>query len=417
MTAASGTRVRYRTVLADREFAALFAAQGLSLLGDQLARIALAVLVYRRTGSAFGASATYGVSYLAYLVGGPLLSGFADRYPRLTVMVGCDLLRAPLVLLLCVQSLPLWVVFVVIVALGALAPPFDSARSSLQPDLLVGESYVVGNALMTLTIQLANVLGFVLGGAVVAATSVRGALAVDAATFLVSAGLLLSAVRHRAAAQDAQSRGTLLHDTLEGLRLVSGTPELRALLLVSVLGSIAVTSTEGLAVPTAADLGGGATTAGILTASVPAGFLLGSALVLRVAPAQRTALLPRLLLVAGVPLLASPWATSTAALVVLWTIAGCGATVNLIAGPAFMERCPREFRGRAFGLAATVLLASQGVGLLAAGVLAVHLNPRTAVAVTSAVMLVAATPLLRAQGSSRTIRKGRQADVSGEGRP
>lgn len=408
MTAATGTRVRYRSVLADPEFTSLYAAQSLSLLGDQLARIALAVLVYSRTGSPLAASATFGVSYLAYLLGGPLLSGFADRYPRLTVMVTCDLLRAPLVLLLCVSDLPLWAVFVVIALLGTLAPPFDSARSALQPDLLSGEAYVVGNALMSITIQLANVLGFVLGGAVVAATSVRGALTLDAATFLLSAGLLLLGVRRRGAAQAREDRGTLLHDTLEALRLVARTRALRSLLLVSVLGSIAVTSTEGLAVPTAAepDIGGGATTAGILTAAVPAGFLLGSAVVLRLAPERRLDLLPLLLLVAGVPLLLSPFAPSREALVLLWVVSGAGATVNLVAGPAFMQRCPREFRGRAFGLASTVLQAAQGVGLLAAGVLAERLAPRTTVALVAAIMLVAAVPLLVSQGSSRTVREG-----------
>lgn len=397
----------YRAVLANREFASLYAAQSLSLLGDQLARIALAVLVYRRTGSPFGASATYGVSYLAYLFGGPLLSGFADRYPRLTVMVTCDLLRAPVVLLLCLPDLPLWSVFTAIALLGTLAPPFDSARSSLQPDLLSGEAYVVGNALMSVTVQLANVLGFVLGGAVVATTSVRGALALDAATFLISAGLLLLGVRRRKAAQAPEDRGTLVHDTLDALRLVTRSPVLRSLLLVSMLGSIAVTSTEGLAVPTAAELGGGATTAGVLTATVPAGFLLGSAMVLRLAPSRRLELMPVLLLVAGVPLLLSPVASSTAMLVALWVVSGVGATINLVAGPEFMQRCPREYRGRAFGLASTVLQVSQGLGLLVAGLLAERMTPRNAVAVVAALVLVAAAPGLVSQASTRTVREGR----------
>lgn len=409
MTEGTDTRVRYRTVLANREFSSLYAAQSLSLLGDQLTRIALAVLVYRRTGSPLAASATFGVSYLAYLVGGPLLSGLADRYPRLTVMVSCDLLRAPLVLLLSVPGMPLWSVYLVIALVGTLAPPFDSARSALQPDLLSGEAYVVGNALISVTVQLANVLGFVLGGAVVATTSVRGALTLDAATYLLSAGLLLLGVRRRRPAQEAEDRGTLLSDVLAAMRLVAGTPGLRSLLTVSVLGSIAVTSTEGLAVPTAAErtIGGGATTAGILTAAVPAGFLLGSALVLRLPAARRLELLPLLLLVAGLPLLLSPLAPSREVLVALWVVSGAGATVNLVAGPEFMQRCPREFRGRAFGLASTVLQAAQGLGLLAAGLLAERLAPRTTVAVVAAVMLLLAVPVLVSQGPGRTVREGR----------
>jgi MFS family permease len=174
VSATTSERVRYRAVLANREFAALYGAQCLSLLGDQLARIAIAILVFQRTDSPLAASSTYAVSYLTYLFGGPLLAGLADRYPRLVVMVCCDLVRAPLVLLLCIEGLPMWLVFGLVGLLGGLAPAFDSARSALQPDVLRGESYVVGNALLNVTMQVSQVIGFVLGGTVVALTSVRG---------------------------------------------------------------------------------------------------------------------------------------------------------------------------------------------------------------------------------------------------
>jgi MFS family permease len=389
-------RVRYRTVLAHREFRALFAAQTLSLLGDQLARIALAILVYRRTGSSLAASGTYAVSYLSYLIGGPLLSGMADRYPRLAVMVTCDLLRVPVVLVLCQTSLPLWLVFVLIAVLGALGPPFDSARSALQPDVLVGEAYVVGNTLMNVCVQISQILGFVLGGAVVALASVRGALALDAATFLVSAGVLLHGVRPRPSAQTAV--GSFIKDAAEGLRLVARTPRLRMLLQFAVLASVSVTATEGLAVSVADGLGRGALAAGLLTATVPAGFLVGSAVILRVPSERREELLPWLVLLSTAPLLLTPLLSSLAPLLVVWTVAGAGATVNLVAGPAFVQSCPPDFRGRAYGVASSSLMATQGLGLVAGGWLGTLMDPRTALAVVAAAMLALAVPTMRAQG-------------------
>jgi MFS family permease len=397
-------RVRYRTVLAEPEFRALFAAQTLSLLGDQLARIALAILVYARTGSALQSSATYAVSYLAYLVGGPLLSGLSDRYPRLTVMVVCDLVRVPLVLALCVTDLPLWVVFLLIAGLGAAAPAFDSARSALQPDVLEGEAYVVGNALMNVCVQVSQILGFVLGGAVVALTSVRGALALDAGTFLVSAGVLLHSLRQRPAAQAAAERSTFWRDSAKGLSLVATSTRLRALLLFSVLASVAVTSTEGLAVAVSHELGGGAVAAGLLTATVPAGFLAGSVLVLRTPHERREALLPWLVLLSAAPLLGTPAAGHLALVAVLWVLAGAGATANLVAAPAFVQSCPRDFRGRAYGVASATLMATQGAGLLLGGYLGTLVAPRTAVAAVAALMIVLAVPVLRAQGIGRTVR-------------
>jgi hypothetical protein len=378
--------VTYRSVLGNREFAGLLAAQVLSTTGDQLARIAIALLVYSRTGSAFAASATYAVSYLTYLLGGPVLSAVSDRNPRLTVMVVCDLLRAPLVLLLCVDQVPLWAVFVLLGGIGVLAPPFDSARSAVQPDILVGDSYVVGSAIMNVGIQAAQVLGFMAGGAIVAATSVRGALGLDAASFLVSAGLVLAALKHRAAAQ--ASRASLLSDAADGFRLVGRTPELRRLLAFAILSSAAIIAPEGLAVPIASELGKGALAAGILTGSIPAGFLLGSVLVLRLPMARRLELLPRLAVLGALPLLLSPLVDDVRLLAALWFVAGIGGTVNLVAAAAYVQACPRDFRSRAYGVAITSLNAVQGVVLLAAGALADPFAPRTALALVAALTLL-----------------------------
>ncbi len=111
-------RADYRAVLHNREYVGLLLSQALSMLGDQMSRIALALLVFSRTGSPFAASATYALSYGAYLVGGPLLSTLADRYPRRSVMVISDSLRLLLVAGLVLEP-PVPVIFVLIALLGA----------------------------------------------------------------------------------------------------------------------------------------------------------------------------------------------------------------------------------------------------------------------------------------------------------
>jgi MFS family permease len=78
---------RYRDVFASEEFRALFAAHILSVVGDQFARVALAVLVFNRTASASLTALVYALTFLPSIVGGPLLSGLADRFPRRRVMV------------------------------------------------------------------------------------------------------------------------------------------------------------------------------------------------------------------------------------------------------------------------------------------------------------------------------------------
>ena len=397
-----GERVRYRTVLANREFAGMLVSQALSTSGDQLARIAVAVLVYGRTGSDLAASATYAVSYLTYLLAGPVLSAVSDRRPRLPVMITCDLLRVPLVLILCVHSLPLWAVFAALTALGLVAPAFDAARSATQPDILHGEAYLTGNAIMNIVVQLGQVVGFALGGALVAAVSPQGALAVDAATFIISAGILMAAVQWRPPALQAEEPSNILTDTREGLRFVRATPALRRYLTFALIGSAALITPEGLAVPTARALGGGATAAGVLTATIPAGFVISGLAVLRLPAARRRELLFPLALLALIPLIASPLVSSVSALSAVWLVAGLGAALNLIASSAYVQSCPSEFRSRAYGVAATLLFGVQGGTLLLSGWLADLLGPRSSVAIFGAAGLAAvlALPSLRSRARS-----------------
>src|SRR5215217_3022991 len=97
----------YREVFAVGEFRALFAAHLGSVVGDQFARVALVVLVFQRTGSAALTALTYALTFLPALIGGPLLSGLADRYPRRELMIAVDLGRAVVAGLMAIPALPL----------------------------------------------------------------------------------------------------------------------------------------------------------------------------------------------------------------------------------------------------------------------------------------------------------------------
>lgn len=385
-------RVTVRQVLGVREFQGLLASSALSLAGDQVTRIAVALLVYQRTGSALAVTATVACSYLTWLVGGPLLATLADRMPRRRLMLTCDLLRAALVSLLVLPDVPLGLVFVVLVLVGVLAPPFDAAKSALLPEVLTGERYVVGNAVQSTVFQAAHVAGFLLGGAVVAAVGTRGALALDTLTFLLSAAFLALRVRERPL--PVRAAASLLADAAAGLRVVAYDPHLRRLLSFGLLGALVMIAPEGLAVPVTDSLGGGPRTAGVLTAAVPAGFLVGSFLLLRVPPARREALLPGLVVTSAVALLITPLLPTAALVASAWTIAGVGSALGLIANAAYMQAVPRELRGRAFGVAATTLMAGQGLVLLLLGVLAEQTGAASAVAAAGAAALLLLLPLV-----------------------
>ena len=384
-------RVTYRAVLANREFAAILISQSLSLVGDQIARIALAAVVFRQSHSAFAASATFAISYVTYLVAGPLLSSLSDRYERRLVMVLSDLGRAAVVLVLAITDPPQWGIFGLIFVLAAFAPAFDSARGATLPDVLEGETYIKGNALCNLAFQAAVVGGFVAGGALLAGVGSERALIVDAGTFLFSAGVLHGTLSARRG-DPAPSTTNLFHDTAEGFRLVVANPVLRSLLGYALLGAVAVAAPESLAIPVVSSVGGGSVAAGILTASIPAGFILGSFAVLRLPAGDRPRLLPWLVLVSVVPLIATPAVTSVPALVVLWGLSGLGSSLQLIASAAYVSAAPVQARARAYGLASAALMAGQGAAQFGAGAISsavgIHNGPGAAVAVLAVLTLL-----------------------------
>lgn len=375
-------------------------ADGLSATGDQIARIAVSLLVLERSGSVFAASATYACSYLSWLVGGPFLSAVADHCRRRTVMVVCDLLRMALVGVLVVPGTPLPVVFAVLVAIGLLAPPFEAARSSLLADVLAGERYLVANALLNAMTQAAQLVGFVGGGALVTVLDVEGALLANAATFALSAALLVTHVTDRLHEVPPPPSGTgRVTEAVAGFTLLLRTPRLRLLLGWGLLSAAAVIAPEGLAVAVADEDGRGPLAAGVLTAAVPAGFLVGSWFVLRQPAERRERLFPVMVTASCLALLLTAVVDDLVAITVLWILAGVGNAMQLVANASFVQEVPPHLRGRAFGVAVTLLMAVQGLLLLLAGALAEVAGPRVPVAAVAGVALLL-VPVLVVAGSS-----------------
>src|SRR4051812_47710245 len=136
--------VGFRDVLAVTEFRALFSAQLVSVTGDQLARVALSILVYDRTNSPGWAALTYALTFLPDLVGGPLLSGLADRHPPRTVMVLADVLRALAVAVMAAPGLPLPAGGGLLVGVPLFNPGWDSARAAVLPPGVPGGTVLPG---------------------------------------------------------------------------------------------------------------------------------------------------------------------------------------------------------------------------------------------------------------------------------
>ena len=372
----------FREVFGDPEFRAIWLAELASIAGDQFARVALTVLVYQRTGSPLLTALTYAATYLPWLIGGLLLSGFADRYPRRDVMITADLARLVLVAAMAVPGMPLWSLIVLLFAVTTLNAPFQGARSALRAAILPGDRYALGLAISQITRQVGIVGGFVAGGVVVAYVGVREALVADAATFALSA-LLLTRVRPRAA--PASIRRSPAREMAAGVKLVFGDPRLRTLMLLGWLAAF-YTIAEALAVPYAAHLRAGVVATGVIFAAGPLGSALGMSVFSRgVRPAARLKWMSPMAVGACLVLVACAARPGLIISLVIFAASGVLAAYQVAANAAFVDAAPDTRRGQAYGLANAGMMLGQGLVYVIAGAAATVATPALVVACTGGI--------------------------------
>ena len=383
------------------EFRALWLAQAFSVAGDQLAAVAIAVLVFQRTGSPAWTALSYAMTFLPDLAGGALLAGLADRFPRRRVMVTCDLVRAALVAVMAVPGQPVASLIVVLGVAQLLGAPFQAARGAVLPAALTGDRYLTGVMITRVTVQLGQVTGFAAGAAIVAAMGARVALLADAGTFLFSAALVRAGSRlHRPPTAPGGPAPTWLSTIRAGFSLVARDPRLRSLVgLACVCGAYVVP--EGLAVPYAAQIHAGTSAAGWLLAASPAGMVTGMVALQRFPPQARTRLMGPMAVASCAALLPTVLAPDLAGTLALWFASGVASAYNMITNTVFVQNVPDHARGQAIGLAQAALRLAQGAGILGAGLLAQLLTPGVVVAVMAAAGIVFAVTMAAAW--SRTL--------------
>ncbi|MEQ0557887.1 MFS transporter [Amycolatopsis sp. NEAU-NG30] len=403
----------YREVFGVAQFRILWLAHVQSVLGDQLARVALSILVFDRTGSPAWAAVTYAMTILPNLAGGALLSGLADRFPRRTVMVAADVLRAVLVAVMALPGQPVAVMVVLLAVVQVLYAPFTAARSAVLPAVLTGDRFVVGTAVMRTTDQIGHVAGFGAGAALVTLLGTHTTLLLDAATFAVSALLLatgLQAHRPSAEGQAVRGAGTWWRTLRAGFALVTGDRRLRALVGLACVSGFYVVP-EGLAVPYAAQIHGGTLAVGLLLAANPVGAVLGMLTLKAVRPDRRLRWMGPLAVATCAVLLPTAWAPPLWVTVALWVANGLFSAYDMVANTTFVQIVPDASRGQAIGLAVAAMLTAQGVGVVAGGLLAQAVTPAvviglaglggTLAAVAASLAWRRAAPLLPPAGQER----------------
>ncbi|MFF8408057.1 MFS transporter [Streptomyces omiyaensis] len=398
----------YLDVLRVREFRWVFAAHLLSILGLVVSEIALTVLVYDLTRSPLLSSLTFAVGFVPHLLGGTLLAGLADRYPPRRVLVVCDLVCAGCVALMVVPATPVAALLALRCAVAAVAPVFQGTRMATLADVLgEGDLFVLGRSLLRIVAQSSLLAGFGLGGVLLTLVPARGAIALTAGTFLLSALLL----RLGTAARPARAP-----EAREGLGATWGVlrdRRVRALMLLFWVPPFFVVVPEALATPYAGDLGASTAALGLLMCAMPLGTVAGELLAgSLLGPAVRSRLVAPLLLAGFLPFLLYALRPGVAPAALALVLAGAAGAYTLGLDAWFVAAVPEGRRGRAMTLMTAGMMTVQGLGMAGAG-LAAEFLPVHAVVAGAGVLAVLCVALLLAELRASGFRPKGETELTG----
>ena len=350
---------------------ALLSANGISMLGNELALVAIPLFVLHTTGSAAKTGLAMGGTALALALAffaGPLVDrlGFKRTSVLADIMSGATVAAIPLLYL--TVGLPFWGL-VTLVFLGALFDtPGITARASLIPDLarLADTPVERANGARGATRNAATLLGPALGAGLIVAIGSSIVLLLDAATFAISA-LLVATLIPLAGRDRTETGGGYARELVEGLRVVWRDRLVFSIVLTVAAVNFLVAPLAAVILPVYAKTVLHSTLSlGLMLSGFGAGALTGSLLYGAFGHRlPRRATFIGSLFLLGVPLwivaATDSLIVAVAAFVVVGLAFGPG---NPLIFTVAQERAPRELRGRVFG---TVTAIAAPLGMVLSG--------------------------------------------------
>jgi MFS family permease len=421
-----------RRLLINRNYALLFAGQSISVMGDEVFTIALAIWIALDLGrgQAWAPAAVSGVMVawsLPMVLVGVVAGVYVDRWPKRRTMLVTDAARTGLILSavpVATLALPvparLGLLYAAVFLATAGSQFFNPSRTALIGDLVPEKDRARASGLGQIAGSIASIAGPPLGSILLVGLGLTSVLLLDACSFLVSflMVLLVRVPTDRAREGGAAAR-SFRTDFAEGLRFFAGNRVLMALLVSGVIIMLGAGAINALDVFFAVhNLHVGATQYGVLSAAFGAGALVGA--VALSGTAQRIGLTRLVwggISLAGLAMMAYSRLTSfVPAAAVIFLLGAAIAGPNVAAMPLILRETPRDRIGRVSAVLNPFMQGAGIVSMLVAGALVgsvlhglslsalrTHFGPVDTVFLVSGLLSVAGG--LYAAWSLRTARK------------
>lgn len=220
------------SVLVNRTYRRLFAAQVIALLGTGLATVALALLAFELAGAQAGAvlGTALAIKMIAYVGISPFAAAVTSRLPRRAALVSLDLVRAGVALFLPFVT-EVWQIYVLIFALQSASAAFTPTFQATIPDILPEEEeYTKALSLSRLAYDLENLISPMLAAGLLALISFHYLFAGTAIGFVMSATLVLTVTLPAVTSAGSE---TFWQRSTRGMKIYLATPRLRGLLAIN----------------------------------------------------------------------------------------------------------------------------------------------------------------------------------------
>jgi|SRR5262245_21733304 len=244
-------RATWRLLAGHRDLRLLLSAGLVSMIGDWILRIGLVYYVYALTSSTIASAMAMLASFIPQVLLGSVAGIFVDRWDRRRTMIVSNLLLAAglLPLLLVDDASRVWIAYTVLFWEGLAAQFFIPAEQALIPSLVDDSQLVGANAVNGQVRDLSRLVGSAIGGLAAITGGLVGVTLLDAASFVISAGLIClirtrkvpgeSPTVEPAASAFAHRVAALRREWADGMRLVTGNRVPRLLtwfVLVTAIG-------------------------------------------------------------------------------------------------------------------------------------------------------------------------------------
>jgi MFS family permease len=357
--------------------------------------ITLAFYAYERGGpSAVGLVGL--LRLLPAFFAAPFAAMLGDRYPRERVIVGINVARTLTIAgasLAAFMDAPAGIVYALASLVGLLQSAFRPTQAALLPLLArTPQELTAANLVLTTIESVGLFVGPALGGLLLAATGTDTVFAVTAAIFLL-ASLLLAGVRAGRAAEPVSLRGSFLDEAFAGFRTVLGDRQLRLVISLYGVQTLAAGALNVLVVVVALEvLDLGEAGIGYLNSAIGVGGLLGGVAAVALIAHPRIASGFGLgLVLAGAPVAAIAAVPETALVLVLLGLVGLGVTIVDVAGLTLLQRAaPDEVLTRVMGVVQSVFVGTLGLGAVLAPALIEVVGNRGALVATGATLPIVA---------------------------